>query len=68
MDAGCPAPGARHIDTTVPRPLARALERLFAADCTRRPWRLLERDTDQPTSRSYTCGWVTAAAGTKATA
>jgi demethylmenaquinone methyltransferase/2-methoxy-6-polyprenyl-1,4-benzoquinol methylase len=68
MDAGRPAPGARRIDTTVPRPLAWALERLFAADCTRRPWRLLERDTDQPTSRPYTCGWVTAAAGTKATA
>jgi hypothetical protein len=44
-----------------------ALERLFAADCTRRPWRLLERDTHEPTSRSFTWGWVTAAGGTKET-
>jgi ubiquinone/menaquinone biosynthesis C-methylase UbiE len=66
MDAGDPAPGARRIDTTAPRPLAWALERLFAADRTRQPWRLLERDTRDPTSRPFTWGWVTAAAGTKA--
>lgn len=66
MDAGAPAPGARRIDTAAPRPLAWALERLFAADCTRRPWRLLERDTREATSRPFTWGWVTAAAGTKA--
>lgn len=65
MDAGEPAPGSRRIDKTVPRPMARALERLFAADCTRPPWRLLERDTDKPTSHPFTWGWVTAAAGTK---
>ena len=68
MDAGEPAPGARRIDKTVPRPVARALERLFAADCTRRPWQLLERDTNEPTSRAFTLGWVTAAGGTKGTA
>jgi ubiquinone/menaquinone biosynthesis C-methylase UbiE len=68
MDAGEPAPGARRIDKTVPRPMAWALERLFAADCTRRPWRLLERDTHDPTSVPFTWGWVTAAAGTKGTA
>jgi ubiquinone/menaquinone biosynthesis C-methylase UbiE len=67
MDAGTPEPGARRVDTTVPRPLARALERLFAADCTRRPWRLVERDTHEPISRSFTWGWVTAAGGTKET-
>jgi ubiquinone/menaquinone biosynthesis C-methylase UbiE len=68
MDAGEPAPAARRIDKTLPRPMAWALERLFAADCTRRPWRLLERDTHEPTRRPFTWGWVTAAAGTKGTA
>jgi ubiquinone/menaquinone biosynthesis C-methylase UbiE len=66
MDAGRPAPGAGTRDAIVPRPLAWALERLFAADCARRPWQLLERDTRDATSQPYTWGWVTAAAGTKA--
>ena len=66
MDAGDPAPDARRIDKSASRPLAWALERLFAADCSRRPWRLLDRDTRQATSRGFTWGWVTAAAGTKA--
>ena len=65
MDAGRPPAGAPSRNTIVPRPLAWALERFFAADCARRPWQLLERDTHNPTSRPYTWGWVTAAAGTK---
>lgn len=63
MDAGCPDDGAH---ATRGRPLAWALSRLFAADNTRQPWRLLERDTAQATTKRFTQGWVTAAAGTAA--
>jgi hypothetical protein len=52
----------------IPRPLAWALSRLFAADCSRRPWRLLQRETGDPTSERFTWGWVTAAAGAKGAA
>jgi ubiquinone/menaquinone biosynthesis C-methylase UbiE len=63
MDAGIPEPGAR---TIVPRPVAWPLERLFAADCTRRPWRALKDDTADPLIETFTWGWVTAAVGVKA--
>ena len=53
--------------SVIPRPLAWALSRLFAGDCSRRPWRLLQRETDDPTSEPFTWGWVTAAAGAKGT-
>lgn len=63
MDAGYPEADARRGDAVIPRPLAWALSRLFAADCSRRPWRLLQRDTGDTTSERFTWGWVTAAAG-----
>jgi len=65
MDAGYPETGGRRLNVVVPRPLAWALSRLFAADCSRRPWRLVERDTRNATSDRFTWGWVTAAAGAK---
>jgi ubiquinone/menaquinone biosynthesis C-methylase UbiE len=68
MDAGYPERGGRRGDAVIPRPLASALSHLFAADCSRRPWRLLQRDTGDPTSERFTGGWVTAAAGAKAPA
>jgi ubiquinone/menaquinone biosynthesis C-methylase UbiE len=61
MDAGHPEPAA---GASIARPLAWTLGRLFAADCGRRPWRLLERETADVASESFTLGWVTAAAGT----
>jgi hypothetical protein len=64
MDAGYPE-GHAPRDSPIQRPLAWALSRLFAADCDRRPWRLVGRDTRDPTSARFTGGWVTAAAGTK---
>jgi ubiquinone/menaquinone biosynthesis C-methylase UbiE len=63
MDAGIPEPGG---PTVIPRSVARPLERLFAADCRRRPWRLLQRDTGNPVTETFTWGWVTAAGGVKA--
>jgi SAM-dependent methyltransferase len=66
MDAGDPERPGRTGDTTIPRPLAWALIQLFAADCSRRPWRLLQRDTTDPTHERLTWGWVVAAAGAKA--
>jgi ubiquinone/menaquinone biosynthesis C-methylase UbiE len=68
MDAGYPEGDARRGDAVLPRPFAWALSRLFAADCSRRPWRLLKRDTGDPTSERFTWGWVTAAAGAKGAA
>jgi ubiquinone/menaquinone biosynthesis C-methylase UbiE len=68
MDAGYPEGDSRRGDTVIPRPLAWTLSRLFAADCARRPWRLLQRDTDDTTTQRYTRGWVTAAAGAKGVA
>jgi ubiquinone/menaquinone biosynthesis C-methylase UbiE len=67
MDAGYPDRGRRS-DQVLPRPFASLLSRLFVADCARRPWRSLERDTDKPIAQTFTWGWVTAAAGTKAAA
>jgi len=66
MDAGYPEQPGRTGDTTIPRPLAWALSRLFAADCSRRPWRLLQGDITDPTRERFTWGWVVAAAGGKA--
>ncbi len=63
MDAGYPDDRG---DALLGRPLAVALSRLFAADCRRRPWRLLQRDAYNATSERFTLGWVTAAAGTAA--
>jgi ubiquinone/menaquinone biosynthesis C-methylase UbiE len=60
MDAGTPEPGQREV---IPRPFARVLERLFVADCSRRPWRSLLRDTDASVTETFTWGWVTAASG-----
>lgn len=69
MDAGYPEGDARRGDAVIPRPLAWALSRLFAADCSRRPWRLLQPgDTGDTTSERFTWGWVTAAAGAKGAA
>jgi len=65
MDAGYPEADVRRTDAIIPRPLAWTLSRLFAADCRRRPWQLLQRDTSDPTSQRFTWGWVTAAAGAK---
>jgi S-adenosylmethionine-diacylgycerolhomoserine-N-methlytransferase len=65
MDAGYPDHGRRS-ELVIPRPFASLLSRLFAADCDRRPWRSLERDTDEPVVETFTWGWVTAAAGAKA--
>jgi SAM-dependent methyltransferase len=66
--AGYPETAGRRRDVIVPRPLAWSLSRLFAADCSRRPWRLVERDTRDATSERFTWGWVTAGAGAKAAA
>jgi S-adenosylmethionine-diacylgycerolhomoserine-N-methlytransferase len=68
MDASYPEGNGSRGDAVIPRPLAWALSRLFAADCGRSPWRLLQRDTDSPTSERFTLGWVTSAAGAKAAA
>jgi ubiquinone/menaquinone biosynthesis C-methylase UbiE len=65
MDAGYPEGGGRRGDAVIPRPLVWALSRLFAADCSRRPWRLLQRDTGDPTSERFSSGGVTAAAGAR---
>jgi ubiquinone/menaquinone biosynthesis C-methylase UbiE len=65
MDAGYPEDRA---DITLARPVASALSRLFAADCSRRPWRLLQRDAHDARTERFALGWVTAAAGTPATA
>jgi ubiquinone/menaquinone biosynthesis C-methylase UbiE len=66
MDAAYPAGGdPRRGSAIVSRPLAWTLSHLFAADCRRRPWQLLQRDTSDPTSEGFTWGWVTAAAGSK---
>lgn len=62
MDAGYPDRGRRG-ELVIPRPFASLLSRLFAADCARRPWRSLERETEQPVAETFTWGWVTAAAG-----
>jgi ubiquinone/menaquinone biosynthesis C-methylase UbiE len=56
IDAGYPEGGPRRGDAVIPRPLVWALSRLFAADCSRRPWRLLQRDTGDPTSERLTWG------------
>jgi ubiquinone/menaquinone biosynthesis C-methylase UbiE len=61
MDAGFPEGAGRR----GAGPLAWTLGRLFAADCARRPWRLLERDAAGPASERFTWGWVTAAAGAR---
>ena len=68
MDASYPEGDGRRGDAVLPRPLAWALSRLFAADCSRRPWRLLQRDTGDTTTERFTWGWVTAAAGAKGAA
>lgn len=68
MDAGYPEGDARRGVAVIPRPLAWALSRLFAADCGRRPWRLLQRDTGDTTSERFAWGWVTAAAGARGAA
>jgi ubiquinone/menaquinone biosynthesis C-methylase UbiE len=68
MDAGYPEGGGRRGEAMIPRPLAWALSRLFAADCRRRPWRLLERDTGDAAAERFTWGWVIAAAGAKGAA
>jgi hypothetical protein len=65
--AGYPE-GGRRGDAVIPRPVAWALSKLFAADCTRRPWRLLRRDTGNPMIERFMCGWVTAGSGAKAVA
>jgi ubiquinone/menaquinone biosynthesis C-methylase UbiE len=62
MDAGYPDRGRRG-EAAIPRPFASLLSRLFVADCARRPWRSLERDTDEPVTESFTWGWVTAGGG-----
>jgi hypothetical protein len=49
--AGYPE-GGRRGDAVIPRPVAWALSKLFAADCTRRPWRLLRRDTGKSDDRA----------------
>lgn len=61
MDAGIPDSSAL---TAAGRALEWPLSRLFAADCNRRPWQLLERDTAERRLDRFTWGWVTAAAGT----
>lgn len=61
MDAGVPEAGPMAVAGRV---LEWPLSRLFAADCGRRPWRLLERDTIDVSTERFTWGWVTAAAGT----
>jgi SAM-dependent methyltransferase len=56
MDAGYPDGDGRRRDAVIPR-IAWALSRLFAADCSRRPSRLLQLDTGEPTSERFTWGW-----------
>jgi SAM-dependent methyltransferase len=68
MDAGYPDGDGRRGHAVIPRTLAWELSRLFAADCSRRPSRLLQRDTGEPTSERFTWGWATAAAGAKGVA
>jgi hypothetical protein len=67
MDAGYPD-RQRRGEEVIPRPFAWLLSRLFVADCARRPWRSLARDTGEPVAETFTWGWVTAAAGAKAAA
>jgi S-adenosylmethionine-diacylgycerolhomoserine-N-methlytransferase len=62
MDAGHPdLSGAA--GQVAGRPLAWALSRVFAADCGRRPWELVARDTDSPILERFTAGYVVTAAG-----
>jgi demethylmenaquinone methyltransferase/2-methoxy-6-polyprenyl-1,4-benzoquinol methylase len=65
MDAGYPD-RERRSQLVLTRPFASLLSRLFAADCARRPWRSLQRDTEKHIAETFTWGWVTAAAGAKA--
>jgi hypothetical protein len=51
--AGYPE-GERRGDAVIPRPSAWALSKLFAADCTRCPPRLLQRDTGNPMIERFT--------------
>jgi demethylmenaquinone methyltransferase/2-methoxy-6-polyprenyl-1,4-benzoquinol methylase len=64
MDAGFPERGG----PALTRPFAAVLSRLFAADCARRPWLALGRDTAGAVAETFAWGWVTAAAGTRAQA
>lgn len=62
MDAGYPTRSGG-AEAVAGRPFAWLLGRLFAADCSRRPWTPVERDTDDCTLERFTSGWVVAAAG-----
>jgi demethylmenaquinone methyltransferase/2-methoxy-6-polyprenyl-1,4-benzoquinol methylase len=63
MDAGFPADAGADGELVAARPFARFLGRVFAAACSRRPWELVERDTDDATVERFTWGYVAAAAG-----
>jgi S-adenosylmethionine-diacylgycerolhomoserine-N-methlytransferase len=62
MDAGHPTSSGA-ADAIAGRPLAWLLGRLFTSDCSRRPWTLVERDTDDCALERFTSGWVVTAAG-----
>ena len=59
MDAGFPE------QRSAARPFAWTLSRFFAADWARRPWRSLQRDTNDAVTETFTLAWVTAAAGVR---
>ena len=63
MDAGRPATRGARGKSFAARPIAAALERLFAASGTRRPWELVARDTDNPALERFSWGYVSVAAG-----
>ena len=64
MDAGYPPRASRTSwPTAAARPFAWLLSRIFAADCGRRPWELVQRDTNNAITEGFTWGYVVAAAG-----
>lgn len=64
MDGGYPArPGAAG-EVVAYRPLAWLICRIAAADALRRPWELVEQDTDDVTVERFAHGYVATAAGT----
>jgi ubiquinone/menaquinone biosynthesis C-methylase UbiE len=66
LDGGYPADPGFGGEAVVLRPFVRLIFRAYAADGTRQPWQLVERDTNEATSELFSFGYVAAAAGTRA--
>jgi len=63
---GYPADPGFGGEAVVLRPFVRLIFRAYAADGTRQPWQLVERDTNEAISELFSFGYVAAAAGTRA--